>query len=109
MSNAPDEKPLRRFADFAEAGGALEGKKVKIEDVLNVEIALRAYRLTESKFQRTSAPDCLTVQFEYPDRPGEKYVFFTGSVVLCDQLQKYKDELPFLTTIKKIDRYFTLT
>lgn len=101
-------KPLR-FSDFAAHEGPLEGKKVRIDDVLNVEVLITAYRLKESKYQRTSAPDCLTIQFEYPDRPEEKHVIFTGSTVLCDQMRKYKEHLPFLATIKKIDRYFTLT
>lgn len=101
-------KPLR-FSDFAAHEGPLEGKKVRIDDVLNVELFIVTYRIKNSKYQRTSAPDCLTIQFEYPDRPGERHVIFTGSTVLCDQLRKYKDNLPFLATIKKIDRYFTLT
>lgn len=109
MENAPDKPKQLRFSDFAEPGGPLEGKKIPINDVLNVEILIVTFRLKESKYQRTSAPDFLTVQFEYPDRPGEKHVIFTGSAVLVDQLQKYKEQLPFLATIKKIDRYFTLT
>ena len=101
-------KPLR-FSDFAAHEGPLEGKKIRIDDVLNVEILITAYRLKESKYQRTSAPDCLTIQFEYPDKPGVRHVIFTGSTVLCDQLKRYQDNLPFLATIKRIDRYFTLT
>ena len=89
--------------------GPLEGKTVRIDDVLNVEVLIITFRLKESKYQNTSAPDFLTIQFEYPDRPGEKHVIFTGSNVLVDQLQKYKEQLPFLTTIKKVDRYFTLS
>jgi hypothetical protein len=109
MGNADDmPKPLR-FSDFAEGEGPLDGKKVKIEDVLNLEILLLAYRMKESKYQKTSASDCLTLQFEYPDKPGEKYILFTGSSVLTDQIKKYEDKLPFFTTIKKIDRYFTLS
>lgn len=100
---------MLRFSEFAEAEGPLDGKKVKIEDVLNMELVLLAMRLKESKYQRTSSPDCLTVQFEYPDRPGEKHIIFTGSGVLIDQLRKYEDKLPFLATIKKIDRYYTLS
>lgn len=89
--------------------GPLEGKKVRIDDVLNVELFIVTYRIKNSKYQRTSAPDCLTIQFEYPDRPGERHVIFTGSTVLCDQLSEHGERLPFLATIKKIDRYFTLT
>lgn len=89
--------------------GPLEGKKVRIDDVLNVEVLIITFRLKESKYQNTSAPDCLTIQFEYPDKPGVRHVIFTGSTVLCDQLKRYQDNLPFLATIKRIDRYFTLT
>ena len=101
-------KPLR-FSEFAAHEGPLEGQKIRIDDVLNVELFVVAYRIKNSKYQRTSAPDCLTIQFEYPDRPGERHVIFTGSTVLCDQLKRYQDNLPFLATIKRIDRYFTLT
>ena len=87
----------------------MEGKKVRIEEVLNVEILLLKFRMKESKYQRTSAKDCLTIQFEYPDKPGEKHIIFTGSGVLIEQLKRYEEKLPFLATIKKIDRFFTLS
>jgi len=29
--------------------------------------------------------------------------------VLIDQIKKYKDEIPFLTTIRKINKYYSLT
>lgn len=110
MQHAPGTtaRPLR-FSDFAAHEGPLEGKKIPINDVLNVEILIVNFRIKESKYQRTSAPDCLTIQFEYPVIPRERHVIFTGSMVLCDQMKKYKEHLPFLATIKKIDRYFTLT
>ncbi len=100
---------MLRFSEFAGHEGPLEGKKVRIDEVLNIELLLLAFRMKESKYQRTSAKDCLTIQFEYPDRPGEKHVIFTGSTVLIDQLTKYEDRLPFLATVKKIDRYYTLS
>ena len=108
MESAPKAVPLR-FSDFAEPGGPLDGKKVRIDDVTNVEILILAFRVKESKYPRSSAKDCLTLQFEYPNKPGEKHVIFTGSGVLLDQLQTYEDKLPFLATIKKIDRFFTLS
>jgi hypothetical protein len=108
MENAPRAIPLR-FSDFAEPGGPLDGKKVKIDEILNMEVLILACSMKESKYQRTSAKDCLTLQFEYLDKPGEKHVVFTGSNVLIDQLKKYEDKLPFMATIKKIDRYYTLS
>jgi len=32
-----------------------------------------------------------------------------GSKVLAEQLEKYKDNIPFYTQIKKIDKYYTFT
>lgn len=40
---------------------------------------------------------------------GIIYICFSGSKVLADQLEKYKDNLPFYTTINKIDKYYTFT
>ena len=108
MENA-DRPTLLRFSDFAGPGGPLDGKKIKIEEVLNIEILLLAFKMKEGKYQRTSSKDCLTIQFEYPDRPGERHVLFTGSGVLIDHLTEHGERLPFLATIKKIDRYFTLS
>jgi len=43
------------------------------------------------------------------EKEGEKFVAFTGSVVLADQIKKYQKEIPFLTTIRKINKYYSLT
>jgi hypothetical protein len=45
----------------------------------------------------------------YPELPDERFIIFTGSTVLQEQLEKYKDRLPFMATIRKIDRFYTLT
>ena len=42
-------------------------------------------------------------------KDNKKHVIFTGSHVLIDQIKKYKDEIPFLTTIRKINKYYSLT
>lgn len=103
------QKSRAGFQTLPNMAARWKAKKIRIDDVLNVEILLVAFKMKASKYQQSSAPECVTIQFEYPDKPGEKYVIFTGSTVLSDQLQKYKDELPFFATIKKIDRYYTLT
>ena len=38
-----------------------------------------------------------------------KRIFFTGSGVVISMLEKYEDKIPFITTVKKIDKYYTLT
>lgn len=84
----------------------MAGEKVKIESILNQEITITGYRLTESKFGKSNSPRCLTVQFE---KDKEQHVFFTGSAVLINQLEKYGLEIPFMATLRKVQRYYTLT
>ena len=108
VENEQPKKPLR-FSEFATNEGPLEGKKVRVDEVLNIEILILAFRMKESKYKDSSAPACMTLPFDFPDKPGEKHVLFTGSTVLIDQLNRYQDKLPFYATIKKIDKYFTLT
>ena len=93
----------KRFSDFAKEHFPLDGKKLKIEEVLNREITVLAFRVKPSKYKNEA---CLTIQFLLK---CEKYVVFTGSKVLADQSLLYQKELPFLATIKKIDKYFTFT
>jgi len=83
----------------------LAGEKVKIDSLLNQEILITGYRVNESKY-KTNFPRCLTVQFMKDD---QQHVVFTGSSVLINQLEKYAKEIPFLATIKKIERYYTLS
>jgi hypothetical protein len=69
------------------------------------QILITGFRLNESKF-KSNSPRCLTVQF----MKGEnQHVVFTGSSVLINQLEKYGKEIPFLVTIRKIERYYTLS
>jgi hypothetical protein len=97
---------VHKFSDFAKKEeGLLEGKKKKIEDILNVEITVLGYKVKPSKFQDKS-PHYTTIQFE---ENGEKFVVFTSSVVLTDQLERYEEELPFVATIKKSGKAFTFT
>ena len=94
-----------RFSDFASPwdGAPLEGDKCRIEDVLNLELLITAYRINKSK---KNEGDCLTLQFEFED---EKKVVFTGSEVLRKQVEKYQDRLPFLAKIIKREKYFSLS
>ena len=48
----------------------------------------------------------LTMQIKSNDK---KFVIFTGSEVLIEQIEKYKNEIPFEATIRKINKYYTLT
>ena len=99
--------PPKRFSDFADEPPLLDGDKIKIDELLNREILVIGYRVTESKYEnKKNSKKCLTLQF---DLNGKRHIAFTGSNVLLDQIIKYKDEIPFLATIKKVDRYFTFS
>lgn len=96
----------KRFSDFSREKSVLDGNKVRIDDVLNVELRIVGYRIKSSKFEKNKSGNFLTLQIELC---GERRVVFTGSDVLIGQIEKYKDEIPFLATIKKVDRYYTLS
>ena len=111
---------LKRFSDFAKEEKRLDGQKVKIESILNQKIFITGCNVKKSKYDKNNSGKYLIIQFKnlpsenLPSKnlpsenlPSEKKVFLTGSDVLIDQIEKYKHEIPFLVTIKKIDRYYT--
>lgn len=99
---------MKRFSDFAKTPKVLDGQKVKIESVVDREIKIIGYRIEKSKYTGKSEK-CLTVQFEEMDEEGKHYIFFTGSGVLLEQFEEYGEEIPFSATIRKVDKFFTLT
>ena len=102
----PEKPQPKRFNDFAREARPLEGAKIKIDDIINREIKVTDYKIRDSKYEKKDCPKCLTLQFELE---GVMRVLFTGSNVLIDQIEKYRHEIPFVTTLKKIDRYYTFT
>ena len=80
------------------------GDKVSISEVLNQLIEVKKYRISKSKKKEGS--EYVTIEIKYP---GKERVIFTGSDVLKLQLEKYKDHLPFESTIKKINNYYSFT
>ena len=97
---------MRKFSDFAQDERIIDGEKLNIASILNKEIMVIGYRIKNSKYAKSNYEKCLSLQFEID---GTKFVAFTGSNVLIDQIEKYKDEIPFFTTIIKIDKYFTFS
>jgi len=102
----PDKSQPKRFNDFAREVRPIEGAKIKIDDIINREILVKDYKVRPSRYEKKDCDKCLTLQFELE---GVLRVLFTGSNVLIDQIEKYRHEIPFLTTLKKIDRYYTFT
>ncbi len=84
----------------------LDGDKVKLDEVVNREILITGHSIKRSRYDKNTSGKCLTIQFEVG---GRRQVLFTGSDVLIEQFEKYGDQIPFAATIKKIDRFYTLS
>ena len=97
---------MKRFSDFATVNTTITGDKIKIEDVLGKEIEVIGYKMNESKYKKKDNDKVLTLQFRLN---GEDKILFTGSNVLMDQVETYKDELPFLAKIEKVNKFYTFT
>jgi len=101
---------MKKFSDFAEEREILDGPKIKIEEVVNREIVITGHCIKQSKFKKNNSGKCLTLQFTFAGQhQQEKRILFTGSDVLIDQLERYSNEIPFQTTVKRIDKYYTLS
>lgn len=97
---------MRRFSDFSSEVKPLEGEKISIEKLIDKEIEVHSFNIRNSKFNRPGSNRCMTVQITYENK---KRVFFTGSDVLINQCEKYNEKMPFITVIKKINRYYTFS
>ncbi len=98
---------MKQFSDFAKEEERLDGDKVKLDSIIDEEITIHGFTLAKSNFSKNKSGQYITVQFS--KQHGERQVFFSGSDVLIDQLQKYKAEMPFATKIKKVNKYYTLS
>lgn len=96
-----DEYP--RFSDFADES-TYDGDKKRIDDLLNHEILILKFKVKNSIKRKDTTYTTIHLQIDETN-----FVLFTGSKVILDQLEKYKDQMPFYATIKKIDQYYTFT
>ena len=82
----------------------MPGDKKFMNDILNREITVTDFRISGSK--KRNGTDCLQLQLILEDNIC---VVFTGSSVLIDQIQSAKENIPFCTTIVKIDKYYSFS
>lgn len=81
----------------------LVGDKVKIDKILNREIVVEAYKITDSKYEGKGL--CLHLQFSLN---GTQSVCFGSFSRLIEQI-KQVPELPFETTIVKENNVIKFT
>jgi len=101
LRNTINEMNEKRFGDLGIAVevNTLTGEKIKIVKVIGKEILVKDFKVTESKYEKTT--HCLTIQFELG---GENKVIFTGSTMLKKQLEQVnKEDFPFIATIEIIN------
>jgi hypothetical protein len=107
---------IPKFEDVAE-NKALDGDKVRIDDVLNSEIIVTGFHVSSSKYQNKGCSFCTKIQFYFAnDEKQEKKVFFSGSSVIKDQAEEMEKKLQekgmeyiFKTTVKKVGNYYSFT
>lgn len=97
---------MKRFSDFAKEPVALEGDKIKLDDLVNREVVITGFNVKKSQYGKNISGKYLTLQVRVDDATK---ICFTGSDVLIGQIEKYQDEIPFVATIRKINRYYTLS
>jgi len=95
---------LKRFSDFATETNIMTGDKIKIDEILGKEITVTGYKVSDSKYQKSNNDKVLTLQFNLD---GIGRILFIGSKVLLEQIEKYKDEIPFGAKIEKVNKFYT--
>ncbi|ATL45445.1 hypothetical protein CQS02_20135 [Elizabethkingia miricola] len=95
------------FSDFniKPKENTFTGKKIDIDDILNIEIIINKYQIKDST--KKSNTKYLTLQIEIDNI---QRIVFTGSKNLIDLISQVpEDKFPFSTTIKKNDRRLEFT
>ena len=100
---------VRKFSDFAADEEHLDGKKMPFSELVGKQIVVWNSRILQSQYDSES---CVMLQFSFEEE-GEKFVAFTASKVIIEQIGKYKAQMPFETKIEQRKSgkhfYYTLT
>ena len=99
-----DAKSCPKFSTFAKNQLPMPGNKKRLDDILNREITVIDYRIRKST--KRDGTECLQMQFLLGT---EVCVVFTGSSVLINQIKESKDNIPFVATLVKMDRYYSFS
>lgn len=96
----------------AGTGEYLTGKKVSIKDVIDKNMVVKGYRTMPSKFKHPNSDKCNIYQFSFVSSREENIddlsnnIFVSGSKVLADQIEKYKEYIPFYTRIEHVNKKY---
>ncbi len=93
---------MNQFKDLGitPQGNSFIGKKIEVEDVLNLEIAVYDWEIRDST--KKAGTKYLALQIELENK---KRVVFTSGKILMDVIAQIpKEKFPFKTTIIKNDK-----
>lgn len=99
-SNNMEFKRLSEIRDAENWFGLSRDKRVSIESLFNADIIFFEHLITTIKNETK-----VVVKFAFADRPEDLHYFITRSDVMRDRLERDKDVMPFIATIKKIKNY----
>ena len=99
-----NKQSCSKFSSFAKNQLPMPGNKKRLDDILNREIMVVDFRIRKSN--KRDGTDCLQMQFLLDD---EVCVVFTGSSVLINQMKECRENIPFVTTVVKLDRYYSFS
>ena len=94
---------MRDYADFHKES-VLDGDKVGINTILNKNIEVMGFAERNSRYAKSSDGKYIIIQIRHN---GNKYVCFTASQVLKQQLSSYQNMLPFRAQIIFNGKYYT--
>ena len=98
------ENKYKRLSEIKNSNnwfGLPKENRVSIDKLVGIEIVMMEYLTTIIKGEEK-----LVVKFQYLDKPDEYNMFITKSGVIKDRLNKDKELLPFIATIKRKGRYY---
>lgn len=98
-----NQMEIKRLSDIKELKnwfGLGKDRRVSIESLFGIEIAFFEHIITPIKGENK-----IIIKFAYPDNTDEFYYFITRSDVIMDRIEKDKELMPFLATIKKVKNY----
>ena len=95
--------PYKRLSDIKSEPywGLGRDRRVSIELLYGKDIIFFDFKGVPSD----RGQDKIIVKFAYPESEGEMHTFMTSSAVVKDRLDKDKDKLPFVTTLKRKGKY----
>lgn len=92
---------VKSFSDFKIETNRFTGKSIEIDELIDNEILIMAYKIGPSKYPGKGNDLLLTLQIKYED---VERVLFTGSVILQEQCIQVTEtgEFPFKAKIIKL-------